>query len=81
MLALVDLRVGDRTDRYAIAFDASGDGLSQAAVEGDGTWRALAAAIAEGRTLAAMPRDGERRGTVVAALVCRAVARPGRPVG
>ena len=26
-------------------------------------WRALAAAIAEGRTIAAMPRDGERRGT------------------
>ena len=79
MLALVDVRVGDRTDRYAMAFAASGGGL-RPAVEGDGTWRALAAAIADGRTLAAMPRDGEPGGTVGGAGL-RAVARPGATSG
>jgi maltose alpha-D-glucosyltransferase/alpha-amylase len=68
VLALVDLRVGERTDRYAMAFDASGDAL-RLARDGDGTWRALAAAIAEGRTLAAMPPDSVLTGPS-AALVC-----------
>ncbi len=68
VLALVDLHAGDRTDRYAMAFDASGGSL-RPALEGDGSWRALAAAIAEGRTVAAMPRDGETAGPT-AALVC-----------
>ncbi len=68
VLALVDVRVGDRTDRYALAFAAADGGL-RPAVEGDGTWRALAAAIADGRTLAAMPRDGEPAGPS-GALVC-----------
>ena len=59
-LALVDLRSagrGERTDRYAIPFVLR-DGVLREAVEGDGVWLRLAAAIAEGRTIAALPRSG-----------------------
>ena len=38
---------------------------------GDGAWRALAVAMAEGRTIAGLPPDGESRGRPTAALVCR----------
>lgn len=79
-LALVDLRVGDRVERYAVPFAAAGDVVREA-VDGDGAWRALAAAIAGGRTIAAMPRHPgpggsapgaePRPGAVEAALVCR----------
>jgi len=79
-LALVDVRVGDRLERYAIPFvvdAAAGDGVPRRAVReaepGDGAWRALAAAIAEGRTIPGLARErgaGEA-GPVDAALVCR----------
>ncbi len=77
-LALVDLRWGgrgERTDRYAIPFVVR-DGVAHEAIEGDGAWRALAAAIAEGRTIPALARDGSGtpavNGTSLdAALVCR----------
>ncbi len=79
MLALVDLTIGnpgdrgDRADRYAIAFSAAGDGGGlREAVEGDGAWRALASAIAEGRTIAAMTRDDDPTAGPAAALVCGA---------
>ena len=46
VLALVDLSSGDRVDRYAMAFSAAeGGGGLREALEGDGTWRALASAI------------------------------------
>jgi maltose alpha-D-glucosyltransferase/alpha-amylase len=71
-LALVDVSLGDGgrgRDRYAIPFVLR-DGVVREAVDGDGAWRALAVAIAEGRTIGALQRDGE---TVAldAALVCR----------
>lgn len=81
-LALVDVRVGERVDRYAMPFVLR-DAAWREAVEGDGAWRALAAAIAEGRTVAALTRGGAARemvdvpagatagGQVSAALVCR----------
>lgn len=91
VLALVDLRVGEgtgRLERYAIPFvrsqadpDAArergfaGPRLREAA-EGDGVWRALAVAMAEGRTIPSLgrePGDGSaaRGAGVDAALVCR----------
>ena len=78
-LALVDLRSGERgerTDRYAIPFVLR-DGVVREASGGDGAWLALAAAIAEGRTIPAMARAGTSRSAgaggaaVEAALVCR----------
>ncbi len=85
VLALVDVVSGERgarRDRYAIPF-ALRDGVLGEAVEGDGVWRALASAIAEGRTIPAIADSGAgtgRRATgdsgggpgpVDAALVCR----------
>ena len=73
-LALVDVsggERGDRRDRYAIPF-VVGDGEVREAAEGGGAWRALAAAIGEGRTIPSMARDaGSAIGPVEAALVCR----------
>ncbi len=85
VLALVDLRSGERgerTDRYAVPFVLR-KGTVREAVEGDGAWCALAAAIAEGRTIPAMTRSGAGMSpstgangggggaAVEAALVCR----------
>jgi maltose alpha-D-glucosyltransferase / alpha-amylase len=75
----VDVRSGERgerTDRYAIPFVVR-DGVVREAGEGDGAWRALAAAIADGRTIPALARDaagtppGLDGAQVEAALVCR----------
>ncbi len=74
-LALVDLGVGEAADRepgrdrYAIPFVLR-DGVAREAVEGDGAWRALGLAMAEGRTIAALGRGGETAAPD-AALVCR----------
>jgi len=68
----VDLRTGergDRTERYAIPFILC-DGAVLEAAEGHGAWRALAAAIADGRTIPALAR-ADQVGTSDAALVCR----------
>jgi len=54
-LALVDLRVGERQERYAVPFVLR-DGTVREASETDGAWRALAVAIAEGRSIPAMGR-------------------------
>jgi maltose alpha-D-glucosyltransferase/alpha-amylase len=54
VLAIADLTLDDGTrDRYSLAL--TGTPLREA-VPGDGAWRALAIAMAEGRTIAAMPR-------------------------
>jgi maltose alpha-D-glucosyltransferase/alpha-amylase len=70
-------------DAYLFPLIADGDGLRIAA-DGDGTFRALAVAIAEGRTIPSLPTAGEATsaddsapGRVSAALVCRpALALP-----
>ena len=60
VIALVDLRVGDGSghlERYAIPFVRDpADGTVREADAGDGAWRALAVAIAEGRTIPALSR-------------------------
>ena len=71
-LVLVDEATGEddgRRDRYAVLMVVR-DGAVREAVAGDGAWRALAAVIAEGRTIGALPRDGQA-GAPDAALVCR----------
>jgi trehalose synthase-fused probable maltokinase len=80
VLALVDVRGREEnapTERYVVPFVGRG-GAAREAVPGDGAWRALAAAIAGGRTIPAMGRaggeaagGGEASGQVDAALVCR----------
>ena len=74
-LTLVDVRVGDRLERYAIPFvtEPGAVGGIREAEAGDGAWRALAVAIAEGRTIPALARDPDAGGPsqVDAALVCR----------
>jgi trehalose synthase-fused probable maltokinase len=82
-LTLVDVLAGERgerRERYAIPYVLR-DGVVREAVEGDGAWRALAAAIGEGQSIPAMTgaADGQQTagdsvagtGPVDAALVCR----------
>ena len=74
MLALVDVSVERRSQRYVVPFVAGDGGGLREADEGDGVWRALAVAIAEGRTIGALarPRPGGRGVLPVdAGLVCR----------
>jgi maltose alpha-D-glucosyltransferase/alpha-amylase len=76
-LALVDLRVGEgsgRAECYSVPFARDPlTGIVREATDGDGAWRALAVAIAGGRTIPALPRDPGRAtpGDIDAALVCR----------
>lgn len=77
VLALVDLRIGageGRLERYLMPF-AVRAGAAHEAGEGDGAWRALAVAMAEGRTIPALGREPEAGASsgagVEAALVCR----------
>jgi maltose alpha-D-glucosyltransferase/alpha-amylase len=85
VLAVVDVGFerGGR-DRYAFAFTGDGAGI-RLAEPGDGTWRALAVAIAEGRALPALTRQPDPAvgepvvpGPVSAALVCRPAGALGR---
>jgi trehalose synthase-fused probable maltokinase len=68
-LALADLEVGEARERYAIPFVATGGSLREAA-PGDGAWRALAVAIEDGATIAALTGDADAAGPD-AVLVCR----------
>jgi maltose alpha-D-glucosyltransferase/alpha-amylase len=74
VLAVVDVEpAGGGTGRYLLPLRAVGDGLREAA-DGDGTWRALAVAVAEGRTIRSLRRPAPPNGApgpVSAALVCR----------
>ena len=68
----MDVRSGDRgerTDRYLIPFVVRDGGLREAG-EGDAAWRAVAVAIAEGRTVGALA-DGVPGNAPDAVLVCR----------
>lgn len=59
--------------RYSLPIALTPDGPREA-VEGDGAWRALATAMAEGRTIPALPEPrpaGGSPGPFSAALVCR----------
>ncbi len=76
MLAVVEVHsAGGARGRYSLPLRMTGYALRLAA-DGDGTWRALAAAMAEGRTLPALPHRaaGAATGSVTAALVCRPAA-------
>ncbi len=60
-----------RNERYAIPFVRDPvSGAVREAATGDGAWRALAVAIAEGRTIAALPL-GDAGAGLDAALICR----------
>jgi maltose alpha-D-glucosyltransferase/alpha-amylase len=68
-------------DRYVVPLARDGsDGTLRVAEAGDGVWRALAVAVAEGRTIPALvpaAEDAGPPGPVSAALVCR----PARALG
>jgi maltose alpha-D-glucosyltransferase / alpha-amylase len=74
LLAIVEVaEEGGGAGRYTLPLRRDRDGLA-VADDGDGTWRALAATIADGRTVAALPKRVRAAGTpgpVTAALVCR----------
>lgn len=73
VLAAVDVQAGGRRpERYLVPLVAA-PGTVRPADPGDGAWLALARAIAEGRTLPALPPGPApgTTGTVEAALVCR----------
>ncbi len=53
---------------YSLALS---DSPLRLALPGDGTWGALAVAMVEARTIAALPRSDDEAATPVAALVCR----------
>jgi len=76
VLAIARLELDDgSTQRYTFALTGRSLGQAQG---GDGAWRALLAAIGEGRTVPALPvlagANGEQRGVIGAALVCRPAA-------
>jgi trehalose synthase-fused probable maltokinase len=75
VLAIVDVaEAGGGARRYSLPLRHDPDGSMAVAIDGDGTWRSLATAIAEGRTVAAVPKRARVPGTpgpVSAALVCR----------
>ena len=69
VLATVSFALDDGTrQRYSLAL--SGRPL-HVATPGGGTWRALAVAMADGRTIAALPSDDDRDAPPTGALVCR----------
>jgi maltose alpha-D-glucosyltransferase / alpha-amylase len=72
VLALVELVLDDRS-RQIYSTALTGDPLGEA-MPGDGAWRALAAAIAQGRTIAALPRGEDPASSPTAVLVCRPAA-------
>jgi trehalose synthase-fused probable maltokinase len=76
VLAIVDLLLDDRShQRYSLAL--TGRPLREAR-PGEGAWRSLAAAIGEGRTIAALPDPRRPDAAPTAALVCRPAVALGR---
>lgn len=69
MLAIAGVRLDDG-ERRRYSFALTGRPLRVAAA-GDGTWRALAVAMVEGRTIAGLPPDDDPGAAPRAALVCR----------
>lgn len=76
LLAVAEAPVGSgSTARFGLVLVGGADGTVREAGEGDGPWRALAAAAAAGRVIPALPAmepgTGDHPGRVTAALVCR----------
>jgi maltose alpha-D-glucosyltransferase / alpha-amylase len=71
-LALVELTLDDKS-RQTYTLALTGEPLREA-MPGDGAWRALAVAISEGRTIAALPRGEDPAAQPSAVLVCRPAA-------
>lgn len=74
-LAIVEVDLDAGRDTYLLAMTRDGTGYREAH-EGDGAWRRLAVAIAEGRTVGALPHPPEAGSAAAArapsaALVCR----------
>ena len=69
VLALIEVTLDDRS-RQAYSLALTGAPLREAR-PGQGAWRALAIAIAEGRTIAALPRGEDPAAAPTAVLVCR----------
>ena len=70
MLAVVTFALDDGVNqRYSLAL--TGRPLLRTASPGDGTWRALAVGMADGRTVAALPREDDKAATPTGVLVCR----------
>jgi maltose alpha-D-glucosyltransferase/alpha-amylase len=69
VLAIATVTLDDRSrEAYTVALTGSPLGV---AAPGDGTWRSLAVAMGEGRTIASIARSEERDAPATAALVCR----------
>jgi trehalose synthase-fused probable maltokinase len=82
-LAIAEVAGANGSARYLfpLRHDAA---TARVAADGDGTWRELSVAIAEGRTIPAVPhatRPGAPPGPVSAALVCRPASALGRLAG
>lgn len=71
-LALIDLTLDDGS-RQAYSLALTGEPLREA-MPGDAAWQALAVAIADGRTIAALPRGEDPAAQPTAVLVCRPAA-------
>jgi maltose alpha-D-glucosyltransferase/alpha-amylase len=69
VLAVAGMRLDDGSERRYV-FTLTGRPL-RVASPGDGAWGALAAAMAEGRTIAALRKDSDPGAAPTAALVCR----------
>ena len=69
VLALIEVTLDDRS-RQAYSIALTGAPLREA-LPGEGAWQALAIAIAEGRTIAALPRGEDPAAAPTAVLVCR----------
>ena len=72
VLTLVEFTFDDGS-RQLYSLTMTGEPLREAR-PGDGAWRALAAAISEGRTIAALPRGEDPAASPTAVLVCRPAA-------
>jgi maltose alpha-D-glucosyltransferase/alpha-amylase len=69
VLAVATVRLDGRSrERYSVALTGS---PLRPAEPGDGAWRALAVAMADGRTIASLPPRDDPRLAPTAALVCR----------
>jgi maltose alpha-D-glucosyltransferase / alpha-amylase len=71
-LALVELTLDDKS-RQTYSLALTGEPLREA-MPGNGAWGALAVAISEGRTIAALPRGEDPAAQSSAVLVCRRAA-------
>jgi maltose alpha-D-glucosyltransferase / alpha-amylase len=81
VLAIATFTLDDGTrQRYQVGLTAEAPGAPlREALPGDGTWRALAVAMHDGRAIAALPSDDDPAASPRAGLVCR--PGPAMPAG